>query len=93
MEWPAQPIRAWLAILAEPLARYDNPVVLEALGGAMSAPIFCGLVSAAGDWLVLHIVPANGWSAAYGAASRSFRGSTDALDVQVVQPEFRVCAG
>jgi hypothetical protein len=56
VEWPAQPIRAWLAILAEPLARYDNPVVLEALGGAMSAPIFCGLVSAAGDWLVLHVV-------------------------------------
>ena len=43
VEWPAQPIRAWLAILAEPLARYDSPVVLEALGGAMSAPIFCGL--------------------------------------------------
>ena len=31
VEWPAQSIQAWLASLAEPLARYDNPVVLEAL--------------------------------------------------------------
>ena len=31
--WPAQPIYVWLASLAEPLARYDNAVVLEALRG------------------------------------------------------------
>ena len=31
--WPAQPIQTWLASLAEPLARYDNQVVLEALRG------------------------------------------------------------
>ena len=31
VEWLAQPIQAWLARLAEPLARYDNAVVLEAL--------------------------------------------------------------
>jgi hypothetical protein len=33
VQWPAQPIQAWLARLAEPLARYDNAVVLEALRG------------------------------------------------------------
>ena len=33
VEWPAQPIKAWLASLAEPLARYDNAVALEALRG------------------------------------------------------------
>jgi hypothetical protein len=33
VEWPAQPIQAWFASLAEPLARYDNQVVLEALRG------------------------------------------------------------
>jgi hypothetical protein len=32
-EWPAQPIQAWLARLAEPLACYDNTVVLDALWG------------------------------------------------------------
>jgi len=33
VERPAQPIQTWLASLAEPLARYDNPVVREALEG------------------------------------------------------------
>ena len=33
VEWPAQPIKAWLASLAEPLVRYDNAVALEALRG------------------------------------------------------------
>ena len=33
VECPSQPIQAWLARLAEPLARYDNAVVLEALRG------------------------------------------------------------
>ena len=31
--WPAQPIQAWLASLAEPLDRYDNAVVRDALRG------------------------------------------------------------
>ena len=30
---PRQPLQIWLASLAEPLARYDNPVVREALEG------------------------------------------------------------
>lgn len=33
VECPAQPIQAWMARLAEPLARYDNAVVLEGLKG------------------------------------------------------------
>jgi hypothetical protein len=33
VEWPAQPIQAWLVRLAGPLARYDNQVMRDALRG------------------------------------------------------------
>jgi len=33
VEWPRQPLQIWLEHIAEPLARYDNPVVREALEG------------------------------------------------------------
>ena len=78
---------AFLCVYAH--SAFPSPLAVRSCRGAQAG----GLVSAAGDWLVLHVVARKRVECGLWGCTRSFRGSTDALDVQVVQPGFRVCAG